>query len=385
MEKFDIIIKTLFGFENLLADELKKLGVSDVLILNRAVKFQGDQDLLYLCNLHLRTALKVLKPIRTFQINNEKQLYDSIRSIDWNSFITPDKSIAVDGFTNSSYFSHSKYIALKTKDAIADQFRDKFGTRPDVDIENPDLKINVHITGEECSVSLDSSGASLGKRGYKIKQGQAPLSEVLAAGLLLLSEWDHKKPLMDPMCGSGTIPIEAALMASHTPPGLFRDFSFQKWNDFNPLLWNKQKEEAKNNITSVTCTIAASDISSKTVEMAKFNAGIAKMADYINFSVKNFYEVEPVHSSGWLIMNPPYGKRLEEETLMVEFYKKIGNHLKHHLQGWEAWIFSGNLEAIKFIGLKPSRKISLFNGPLECKFHKFTLFTGNYNERFENV
>jgi putative N6-adenine-specific DNA methylase len=377
LKTFPIIATTLFGLEETLAKEISDVGASHIEILNRAVKFDGDMVLLYKSNLHLRTALKVLKPIFTFTAFNEQQLYDGVKKIKWDEYITPDQTIAVDGTSNSEIFKHSKYIALKTKDAIVDQFREKYKIRPSVDVENPDLQINVHITETYCTISLDSSGVHLGKRGYRQAQTMAPISETMAAGIILMSGWDKKSDFLDPMCGSGTFPIEAALIATNMAPGRQRHFAFEKWKDFDSVLWNKIKEEGEKQIVTFEGKITGRDIDAGAVRNAGHNAERADVNKYITFEHKDFLQNDLVTEQSIVIMNPPYGERLNEEDEMIPFYKEIGTKLKHFYMGCDAWIISGNLEAIKFVGLKPSRKIKLFNGAIECRLHKYQMFKGS--------
>jgi putative N6-adenine-specific DNA methylase len=378
LEKFDIIAKTLFGFEQILANELHELGVQEVELLTRAVKYQGDQELLYKSNLYLRTAIKILKPIASFDVNSPEMLYQKVQSIPWDEIMSTSQTFAIDGITKGEVFTHSHFVALKSKDAIVDQFRTKLGVRPSVDIDNPDIRINVHITDTTCNISLDSSGKSLGKRGYKQQQVQAPLSEVLAAGIIMLSGWDMKSPFIDAMCGSGTFPIEAALIARNIPPGSFRSFTFENWNDFDPVLWSKLKREAKRNIIPLEDgLIHAYDIEKRAIDISWENAQNAKVENQISFKNIDFFKTSPETGHGLIIMNPPYGQRLEDEDDIVPLYQEIGNHLKKAYNGWDAWILSGNLNAIKYIGLKPSRKIPLFNGPIDCRLNKFELYQGS--------
>ena len=369
--------KTLFGLEEVLAEELKNIGAQDIELLRRAVSFRGDQEMMYKANYMLRTAVKVLKPIATFSVRNEIQLYKSIQDILWTDYLTIDHTFAVEATTNSEYFTHSKYAALKVKDAIVDQFRDIYGKRPDIDTRHPDLRINIHISDRQCTVSLDSSGTPLGKRGYRKRQTFAPLSEVLAAGMILLSKWDQKSNFLDPMCGSGTIPIEAALIAKNISPGFMRDFGFEKWNDFDEALWDKVRKEADSQEKAFEGKIQGFDIERSAVNIAKGNARIAGVDDLIFFRNTDFMDATTEIEPGTIVMNPPYGERLKEEDEIIPFYQDIGSHLKHHYQGWDAWILSGNIRAIKFVGLKPSRRIHLFNGPMECKFHKFEMYRGS--------
>jgi putative N6-adenine-specific DNA methylase len=385
LETFEMIATTLYGLEEILAGELRALGAQEVEVLIRAVKFKGDKSMLYKSNLHLRTALKVLKPFAQFNLHDDFALYKRIKRIDWEQFMSVDGTLAIEATVNGEIFTHSQFVALKSKDAIVDQFREKYGRRPSVDLDNPDLRINIHIRDRACSVSLDSSGSSLGKRGYRQEQSLAPMSEVLAAGIIALSGWDKKRNLIDPMCGSGTLPIEAALIACNIAPGRLRTFGFQNWKDFDSVLWESLKKEADNQITEATCKIYGSDIENRSVDISKRNANIAGVEKLIEFKQKDFLRSDDHFNNGIVLMNPPYGERLKELEEIIPFYKEIGTQLKHHYEGCDAWILSGNIEALKFIGLRPTRKIRLFNGPIECKLQKYELFRGKKGEEKREV
>jgi putative N6-adenine-specific DNA methylase len=376
LKNFDIIATTQFGLEGVLAAELNELGANDIEILSRAVKFRGDLNLLYKCNLYLRTALKILKPIATFEALNELDLYNKVKKIDWSEFLTTDQTFAIDGTTSGEVFTHSKFVALKSKDAIVDQFREIDGIRPSINVDDPDLQINIHISEVACSVSIDSTGLPLSKRGYRLEQIFAPISEVLAAGIILLSGWDKKSNFYDPMCGSGTFSIEAALIAQNIPNGRLRHFAFEKWKDFDVAQWDQIKKDSQSNIKPFEGKIFASDIEKRAVEIAVQNARRAGVEALISFKNSDFLSSTPEGEPGVVILNPPYGERLQSDDI-VEFYREIGTRLKHFYNGSDAWIISANLEALKFIGLKPSRKIKLYNGQLECKLNKFELYRGS--------
>ncbi len=375
--EFAIVAKTLFGLEEILINELEQIGAKEITKSHRAVFYKGNNEILYKSNLLLRTAIRILKPIKSFEAKNEKELYAEIQKINWEDFMTVSNTFAIDGTTSGDIFTHSKYVSLLTKDAIVDKFRDKYNERPSVEIENPDIRINLHIKDTTCNISLDSSGSNLGKRGYKLRQVFAPLSEVLAAGMVLSTGWDGKLNFIDPMCGSGTIPIEAALIAKNIAPGSFRNFAFENWADFDKVLWNKLKTEAKNNITLLKCKIFGFDNDTEAISISKENAVRAGIADDIIFKKQDFLKPETQISESLIIMNPPYGERLMEDDEIIPFYKEIGDTLKLNYNGCDAWILSGNLRAIKFVGLKPSRKIPLFNGPIECRLNKFELYRGS--------
>ena len=387
MEKFELIATTLFGLEEVLANELKELGATDIELLNRAVKFEGDQALLYKSNLHLRTALKVLKPFAQFMVHGDNDLYKKIKKINWDQYLSVDGTLAMEATVSGNYFKHSQFVALRCKDAIVDQFRDKYEKRPSIDLDHPDLRLNIHIRDRICSLSLDSSCTSLGKRGYRQSQSLAPMSEVLAAGIIALSGWDKKSDVFDPMCGSGTFSIEAALIASNMAPGRFRSFGFERWKDFDATLWSSIKEEAEAQIVTPECKIYGSDLDEQAVDISQSNAINAKVDHLIEFRPMDFLQSETHFNNGFVFLNPPYGERLKEKEEIIPFYKEIGTQLKHHYEGCEAWIISSNIQALKFIGLRPSRKIRLFNGPLDCKLHKYELFKGKkgYQAKPQNI
>jgi putative N6-adenine-specific DNA methylase len=366
--------KTVAGMEEVLQRELDLLGAANTQILKRAVSFEGDKALLYRANYSCRTALRILKPVLVFPVAKQEDLYDSIKKIPWEEYGGNDKSIAVDAVNASSVFTNSQYVALKTKDAVVDRFRDNTGSRPSVDLDNPDLRINIHLYKETCTVSLDSSGSSLHKRGYRHVTGPAPLNEVLAAGLILLSGWDKKIPLYDPMCGSGTLLIEANMLARNIPSGYFRPvFGFERWPDFDAELWDRIKEEENEKILKDGPEIYGSDISSRAIATAAENVGFTRFRDQIRLEVAAFENSAPKGPAGIIVCNPPYDERMPVEDI-IAFYKSIGDVLKKKYTGFEAWIISSDLRALKFIGLHPSKKLTVFNGPLECRFVRFSLY-----------
>lgn len=372
-----IIAKTFAGLEEVLAQELRNLGAQEVVLLKRGVQFEGDTQLLYQANLELRTALRILVPIKTFHANHENILYRKVRQVDWSNYLGLQNTFAIDAVTHSPHFKHSKYVALKSKDAIVDQFRHKLGKRPNVDTKNPDLRIHIHINQNKGTVLLDSSGEPLYKRGYRQDTLAAPINEVLAAGILLLSGWQGDKPLIDPMCGSGTIPIEAALLATQTPPLIFRQqFGFMKWKDFDANLWQKVNEVARAKIHHTAPPIFGYDKDFKAIRVSQYNAIAAKVDGKIQFERKSFESLIPTTQNGLLLSNPPYDERLNKGNINA-LYKTIGDQLKKHFAGFEAWIISSNMEAFKHVGLRPSKKIPLFNGPLECKLQKYELYRGS--------
>ncbi len=374
----DYTAKTFAGLEEVLAQELNDLGASDVEIITRGVSFRGDDALLYKANYQLRSALRILKPIGVFEIKNEKQLYEKVQRIDWTEVFNIDQTFVVEANVYYSELTHSQFVALRTKDAIVDQFRAKMGKRPWVNTEASDIYVDVHISHDVCTISLDSSGESLHKRGYRVAADKAPISEVLAAGMILLSGWKKDCDFIDPMCGSGTIAIEAALYAMDIPAGYYRDhYAFMSWKDFNADLWEEIKTTANDSMGEFDHKIVASDRSDKAVGIAKTNIKKAGLHKDITLKVSYFDALEVEEEKGILIFNPPYGKRLEEKGELRDLYRGIGDVLKQKYSGFEAWIISPNYEAAKFVGLRPSMRIPLFNGPIEARLIKFEMYQGS--------
>jgi len=376
-----IIAKTLFGLEEILEKELIEFGAKETNILNRAVEFQGDQALLYRANLCSRLALRLLVMVDSFQAHNERHLYGKIQHMDWSKYISGKQTFAIDCTAYGERFRHSKYAALTVKDAIVDQFREKTGRRPSIDTNEPDVKINVHISDIHVDVSLDSSGDSLEKRGYRLEAMEAPISEVLAAAMITLSGWNRRTPLFDPMCGSGTIVIEAAMMAANKAPGLDRSFGFERWSDFNAELLENLKQELVQNETKPQVEILGRDRHRRAMAIAERNARRAGVDRYVTIEAGDFMKKEPPFEQGWIIMNPPYGERLNEDDEMQAFYHEVGFKLKHEYAGYTAWIISSNNKALKRIGLKPDTRIQLYNGALECRYNGYTLFAGKRQDQ----
>lgn len=381
---FKMVAKTLFGFEELLAKELTQLGAQDVKIGVRNVSFTGDKGFMYKANLGLRTAIKILKPIETFKVFNEKDLYDKIYNMSWEPYLKPIGTLAVDATINSNVFTHSLYVAQKTKDAVVDKFRDTTGQRPNVDLKFPDLKINVHIDREICHISLDSSGDSLHKRGYKTATNIAPINEVLAAGLVMLSGWDGQCDFMDPMCGSGTILAEAAMIACNIPPNLMRkEFAFERWADWDVDLFEKIEESLLNKTRDFHYKIMGYDKSPSAVAKAKDNIKNAHLEEFISIKHEDFFKTQKAGEDKLhMVFNPPYGERLDIE--MEEFYKNIGDTLKQGYPGTDAWFITSNLDALKHVGLRPSRKIHLVNAKLEARFVKYVMYEGSKKAKYNN-
>lgn len=376
-----IIAKTLFGLEEILEKELIEFGAKETNILNRAVEFQGDQALLYRANLCCRLALRFLVVVDSFQAHNERHLYGKIQHMDWSKYISGKQTFAIDCTAYGERFRHSKYAALTVKDAIVDQFREKTGRRPSIDTNEPDVKINVHISDIHVDVSLDSSGDSLEKRGYRLEAMEAPISEVLAAAMITSSGWNRRTPLFDPMCGSGTIVIEAAMMAANKAPGLDRSFGFERWSDFNAELLENLKQELVQNETKPQVEILGRDRHRRAMAIAERNARRAGVDRYVTIEAGDFMKKEPPFEQGWIIMNPPYGERLNEDDEMEAFYHEVGFKLKHEYAGYTAWIISSNNKALKRIGLKPDTRIQLYNGALECRYNGYTLFAGKRQDQ----
>lgn len=371
-----MIAKTFEGLEEVLAKELSELGAEGIDLLKRGILFRGDKKLLYKVNYTCRTALRILVPLSNFRASSDEQLYDGVRAIPWEKWLDFRGKFAVDSVISYSSFKHSGYVSLKAKDAIADRFRDKFGKRPDVDVSDPDVRVNVHIFKDDCTVSIDSSGASLHLRGYRRMQTEAPMNEVLAAGLLKLSGWDGTTPLVDPMCGSGTILIEAALLAGKVPAGYYRPlFGFERWKDFDNRLWEHVKRECEEDIVEPSVPIRGYDRDEKAIQASLSNIEEAGVEDFVQVDKSDFSTLKPPYSRGFLLTNPPYGERIKIEDLK-QFYKDIGDVLKHNWAGYTAWLLGSNQESLKFIGLRPSRRIMVMNGPLECRLVKFDLYEG---------
>ncbi len=379
-----MIAKTFFGFEEILAKELENLGAQEVEIGTRAVSFKGDKGFMYKANLSLRTALKILKPIYYFRATNDQNLYKGIQSMDWSKYLNADQTFVIDATIHSDNFKHSQFVSQKSKDAIVDQFRERTGQRPSVDKDFPDLRINIHIDRDQVSVALDTSGDSLHHRGYRTATNIAPINEVLAAGMVLLSGWDGQSDFLDPMCGSGTILAEAAMIACNIPANINRkEFAFEKWNDWDNDLFDQIVNSLLKRTREFHYTIKGFDKAPSAVNKAKDNIANANLSEYITIEQKNFFDTQketsgPLH----LLFNPPYGERLDIE--LERFYREMGDTMKQHYPGTNAWFITGNLEALKFVGLKPSRKIKLFNGSLEARLVKYEMYEGSKKGKYMN-
>lgn len=376
-QNYKMIAKTFYGFEEILAKELRQLGAINVEKGVRSVYFEGDKGFMYKANLSLRTALKILKPIFSFKIRNEAEYYDKIYRCNWEEIFAPTQTFAIDVTLLSEKFTHDKYMAYRAKDAIVDKFRSLYNKRPNIDTNHPDFQFHIHISkNDEVSVSVDSSGASLHHRGYRTSTNIAPINEVLAAGILLLSGWDGTKNFIDPMCGSGTFLIEACMIACNIPANLHRrEFAFEKWNDYDVDLFETIFDSQVAKIREFHYSIIGYDKAPSAVMKAKENIKNANLSEYIKVSQEDFFKTQKNDPEKWyMVFNPPYGERLSVD--IPTFYKNIGDTLKQKYPNTEAWLITSSVEAIKNIGLKPSRKIKLFNGKLESTLLNFSIYEG---------
>lgn len=374
-----MIAKTFRELEDVLADELIGLGAENVEIGNRMVSFEGDLEMLYKANMGCRTALRILKPIYTFVAASTDEVYEKIKEIEWEEYLTPDRTFSVDSTVNSDDFRHSKFLTYRVKDAIADYFNEKYEKRPSVRMNKADLMLNLHISDRNCTLSIDSSGEPLYKRGYRVGQTEAPLNEVLAAGMILKSGWKGDSNFIDPMCGSGTLLIEAALIACNIAPGVYRhDYAFERWYDFDEELFDRLYNDDSNE-REFLYKIYGSDISPQAIRIAEENVKSAGLAKYIDLQVMPFQKYEVAPENGILITNPPYGERISSDDLLG-LYQMLGERLKHVFRGYDAWIISYRDECFDKIGLKPAVKIGLMNGALECQYRKYEIFDGKYKD-----
>ncbi len=377
--EFELIAKTFQGLEEVLAKELTALGANNVEIGRRMVSFTGDKEMMYRANFSLRTALRILKPIKHFNAQSAEEVYDAVKAIEWEQYLANDKTFAVDAVVFSDEFRHSKFVAYKVKDAIADYFREKTGDRPNVRLNNPDLSLNIHVAQDKCTLSLDSSGESLHRRGYRQETMEAPLNEVLAAGMILMTGWQGECDFIDPMCGSGTLPIEAALIARNIAPGVFRkEYAFEKWNDFDQDLFDHvyNDDSAEREFEH---KIYGYDNNRQAIEVATRNVRAAGLTKEIELKLQDFADFQTPEEKAIIVSNPPYGERISSDDLLG-LYAMIGNRLKNVFKEGDAWILSYREECFDKIGLKPSVKIPVFNGALACEFRKYQLFSGRYND-----
>jgi len=378
-QEFEMIAKTFMGLEPVLAEELTRLGANNIQTGRRMVSFTGNKEMMYRANFQLHTAIRILKPISHFKARSADDVYNEIMKTDWTQYLDNDTTFAVDTVVFSEEFRHSKFVAYKVKDAIVDQFREKTGKRPNISIANPDIRLHMHIADEDCTLSLDSSGESLHRRGYRQENVEAPINEVLAAGLILMTGWKGDTDFIDPMCGSGTMLIEAALIARNMAPGLFRkEYAFEKWQDFDAALFDEIYNDDSME-REFSHKIIGYDIDIKAVNTAIINVKAAGLSGDITVSQADFKDFTQPAEKAIMVTNPPYGERISTPNLL-ETYKMIGERLKHQFTGNEAWILSYREECFEQIGLKPSIKIPVFNGSLECEFRKYQMFDGKYRE-----
>lgn len=374
-ETFEMVAKTLYGLEDILAGELLSLGANDIQIGRRMVSFTGDKELLYRANFCCRTALRILKPIYHFKAKDADMVYKEVKKVKWENYMSINQTFAIDSVIYSEDFNHSKFVAYRTKDAIADYFMEKEQKRPSVRVNNPDLYINIHISHNDCTLSIDSSGESLHKRGYRVDQTEAPLSEVLAAGLILKTGWKGESNFVDPMCGSGTLLIEAAMIALNIAPGVYRkDFAFEKWIDFDQELFSHiYNDESQEREFKFKCYGA--DISPVAIEIAEKNIRSAGLMKYIELKTQPFQQCTEAPKPGILVTNPPYGERLSSRDLLG-LYNMIGERIKHVFTDYKVWVLGYKEECLDKIGLRPCEKVKLMNGSLECEFRCYEIFEG---------
>ena len=381
-DKFDMVAKTFLGLEGVLADELRNLGADDVAEGNRVVYFKGDKEMLYRANFACRTAVRVLKPFLTLRSDSADDLYEQLKSFDWEQLMTVKTTFAIDATVYSENFNNSRFVTYRVKDAIADFFSEKYGKRPSIRLDNPEIRLDVHISGRDVTLSLDSSGEPLFKRGWRVAQTDAPINEVLAAGIILLSGWRGETDLVDPMCGSGTFLIEAALIAANIAPGVYRDnFAFQQWPDYDADLFDKiyNDDSAEREFTH---KIYGSDIEGKAIAIARANVKNAGLNKYVELERRDINDINEVPAGGTLISNPPYGERLNMEDI-EQLYSDLGYKFKHTFQGYNVWLICFNEELYHKVGLKPSVRYKLNNGGLDCELLQYVIFDGRYNEMRE--
>ncbi|MAU64308.1 MAG: RNA methyltransferase [Flavobacteriaceae bacterium] len=377
VKDFKMIAKTFFGLEKVLADELLSLGAKEIKIGVRNVVFYGDLGFLYKSNLFLRSAIRILKPIKYFEINNQKDFYSYIFNFEWEDYISIDNTFYIESVLNTELFSNSLFVSQRAKDGVVDRFRKIYKKRPNIDKLNPDIKINIHINKNACTISLDSSGKPLNQRGYRIKTNIAPINEVLAAGLIMLSKWDCQSDFLDPMCGSGTILIEAAMYATNYPVNIKREsFSFKKWKNYDFNLFETIKKSVLKKVKPFKYNLIGYDKSPSAIMKCKKNVINSEFQNIINVSENDFFNTKKNEDNFLhILFNPPYGERLSID--INSFYKKIGDTLKNNYTNSNTWFITSNLDALKFVELRPSRKIKLYNGKLESRLVKYEIYSGS--------
>lgn len=376
-----ITIKTIFGLEDVLVEELDELGYSKTERLNRAVQLKGTWKDVYYLNLHLRCAISILVEVKVFKIRNEDDLSNQCMKIDWTKYFSIDKTFAIKGAVFSDMFNHTQYPFFVVKDAIADTFRNKMNDRPDVNVKSPQVMFDVYINKDVVTISLNTSGAPLFQRGYREEIGLAPLNEVVAAGLIRMSGWDRKSTFVDPFCGSGTLLIEAALLAANIPSMIERQhYAFKNFEGFDSELWESIRAEVNTRVTSLPCEIIGSDISDEMVTKTRRNLRGLSVGRFVKTEVKPFADVKELNAPGVMISNPPYGERMGEE--IEEMYGQLGDWMKSDMKGFDCWILSSNMDAFKFVGLRPERKVKMYNGDLECSFRKYSIYEGSKKGKY---
>jgi putative N6-adenine-specific DNA methylase len=381
IKEFKMLAKTFKGLEYVLAQELVELGANNVQVERRAVSFSGDLRMLYMANMCLRTASRVLVPLVSFKAQKADEIYEQVKLLDWDQYMTPTTSFMIDSTVYSDYFRHSQFLTYRVKDAIVDYWMDHAGVRPNIALEKPDLYLNLHVAGDKVTISLDSSGESLHKRGYRIANTQAPINEALAAGLLLLAGWKGQSDFYDPMCGSGTLLIEAALIARNIAPGVYRQgFAFEKWANFDQDLWqdvyndDSREREFSHKIYGSDAGFYAAQVAAKNVQ----SAGLQRDIEVRQVRLQELRLASGTAEGALVMMNPPYGERLSQDKDVLRLYQDMGTTLKHQFSGATAWIISSNEQALKCIGLRPAKKIRLLNGELDCLFNQYVLFKGDH-------
>jgi putative N6-adenine-specific DNA methylase len=378
-----ITLKTFFGLEEVLKEELMELGYTDIEVLNRAVQLKATWKDVYYLNLHARCAISVLVEVARFRIQNEEDLYKKCMGINWTSFFSVDKTFAVKGAVFSTIFSHTQYPFLLVKDAIVDTFRKKLDERPNVEVKSPQVLFDLHINNSVVTVSLNTTGAPLFQRGYRQSAGEAPLNEVVAAGLVRLSGWDRKSTFVDPFCGSGTLLIEAALLASGIPSMIERQhYAFKNFKNYDEELWEDIYEASNKRISSLPCKIIGRDIDPDMVMKARRNLKGISVGRFIEVEIGPFQEMKKPEENGVMVSNPPYGERMGDNV--EELYTELGDWMKNEMKGYSCWVISSNEEALKALGLRPDRRIKLYNGDLECSFRKFAIYEGSKKGKYMN-
>ena len=374
-KKYQITLKTIFGLEQVLTEELAELGYSDVTTLNRAVQLRGTMRDVYFLNLHIRCAISILVEIKTFTIRNEQDLFKKCMQIDWTNYFTLDKTFAVKGAVFSDLFKHSQFPFLLVKDAIVDTFRNVSGNRPDVNIKTPQVVFDVYIIQDKVTISLNTSGLPLFQRGYREAIGEAPMNEVVAAGLIRMTNWDRKSPFIDPFCGSGTLLIEAAFLATGIPSNIERQhYAFKNFIGYDEQLWEEIYSSAKKHVKELPCRIVGSDLSDEMVTKTRRNLRGLVFGRFIETSVQSFEHVKRIEDKGVVVTNPPYGLRMGDN--IEEMYEQLGSWMKNEMKGYDCWVISGSEEGFKTLGLRPDRKIKVFNGDIECSFRKYSIYDG---------